>query len=52
MPDNKELAREIKALREKVRDGEDVALAERRRNQELTAAYSESRSQRAQGRGF
>ena len=52
MPDNEELAREIKALREKVRDGEDVALAERRRNNELAGAYSEARSERSQRRGF
>ncbi len=52
MPDNKELAREIMVLREKVRAGEDVALAERRRNQELSTAYGEARVQRKATRGF
>lgn len=52
MPDNKELARELRILREKIRAGEDKALAERRRQQELSAAYGEARSQRRAVRGF
>ena len=52
MPDNKELGREIKVLREKNQGGQDDALAKRRRNQELAAAMGEARSQRAAARGF
>ncbi|MEI2713629.1 MAG: hypothetical protein V9G04_10140 [Nocardioides sp.] len=52
MPDNKELGREIRVLRDKVREGEDVALAERRREAELQAAYGEARAARRVVRGF
>lgn len=52
MPDNEELAREVRILRKKIRAGEDKALTERRRQQELSAAYGEARSQSRATRGF
>lgn len=52
MPDNDELTRELKVLRDKIRAGEDVALAERRRQQELSRAYDEARAVRAARKGY
>ena len=52
MTDFKELARELDVLRDKMRAGEDKALAERRRSQELAQADAEARDQRKAVRGF
>lgn len=52
MPDMKELAREIAVTKDKLRRAEDLALAERRRQQELSAADAESRAVRRNVRGF
>lgn len=49
---NDELRREIKVLREKIRDGQDAAMIERRRQQELDSAMHEARAARASKRGF
>lgn len=52
MPDMKELASMITIAKDKLRRAEDLALAERRRQQELSEADAESRMARRSARGF